>query len=435
MGCSTKRCGIDIFNEEEFQAKMKPNINNTELKMEINNINENISQEIKNLKENKNNINERFASRLSSPPRRPTCCCSSVTEELTYNINIFNEKYKKPILVGLNNIGANCCYMNATLQCLSNTKKLTEYFFHDFKYDSKNKTMTNEYYKVIKNLWNRENNNKSYSPYSFKKILSQENPLFVGNQDNNSKDLINFLLERFHQELNIININHEVIYQIPEDQTDEKKMFNAFIIEVRQKFNSPIYNLFCGFLETKTKCLECKIEKYNFQLYTFLDFPLEQIDNFLNNKDKKPVNLYECFEYNRKIDLMDGENQMFCDQCNKLCDSTYTSLIYSAPNYLIINLNRGKGTIYKSKVIFPEQLNILNYVTSTDKTVYELYAVIGHLGPTSVIGHFVAYCKNCVDHKWYLYNDAFVTLCTKPQQYNDVDFPCVLFYKAVLDGF
>ena len=131
---------------------------------------------------------------------------------------------------------------------------------------------------------------------------------------------------------------------------------------------------------------------------------------------------------------MDGENQLFCNQCNKLCDSTYTSLIYSAPKYLIINLNRGKGTIYESKVIFPEQLNILNYVTLTDITVYELYAVICRVGPTSVIGHFVAYCKNCVDHKWYLYNDAFVTLCTKPQPYNDA-LPYMLFYKAVLDGF
>ena len=28
--------------------------------------------------------------------------------------------------------------------------------------------MSNEFYKVIQNLWNIDNNNKSYSPYEFK---------------------------------------------------------------------------------------------------------------------------------------------------------------------------------------------------------------------------------------------------------------------------
>ena len=112
--------------------------------------------------------------------------------------------YKEPILIGLNNIGATC-YMNATLQCLSNTKKLTDYFLNIFKNDDPNKIMSNEYYKVLLNLCKEENNKKSYSPYSFKEVLSKENPLFAGISGNDSIDLINFLLERFHQELNITN--------------------------------------------------------------------------------------------------------------------------------------------------------------------------------------------------------------------------------------
>ena len=351
--------------------------------------------------------------------------------------------YRDPILVGLNNIGATC-YMNATLQCLSNTKKLTEYFLKDFKNDDINKKMSNEYYKVVKNLWNRDNHNKSISPNSFKEILSQENPLFVGIQANDSKDLINFLIERFHHELNIVNINHADSNQISEDQMNEQSMFTTFLLDFREKFNSPISNLFYGILETKSQCQGCKIIKFNFQLYSFLEFPLEQVNIYFNSKFGKPlhfqngknsdINLYECFEYNRKIDLMNGDNQMFCDRCNQLCDATYTTLVYSGPNYLIINLNRGKGAVYECNVIFPEQLNIINYVTFTQGiTVYELYAVICHLGPSSMSGHFVAYCKNSVDHKWYLYNDASINLCTKPQQYNE-GMPYILFYKAAVDG-
>ena len=353
--------------------------------------------------------------------------------------------YRDPILVGLNNIGATC-YMNATLQCLSNTKKLTEYFLKEFKNDNLNKIMTNEYYKVIKNLWNRENNNKSYSPNSFKEVLSKENPLFAGIQANDSKDLINFLIERFHQELNIINkkTNNNNKEQLILDQMNENMMLNTFILEFKENYNSPISNLFYGIIETKSQCQGCNIVKFNFQIFSFLEFPLQQVNQYYFNIGRRPlftqdgknpdVDLYECFEYNRKIDLMNGENQMFCNNCNKLLDATYTTLIYSSPIYLIINLNRGKGAIYECKVIFPEQLNIINFVTYQQGiTVYELYAVICHLGPSSMSGHFVAYCKNGVDHKWYLYNDAFVTLCTKSQQYND-GMPYILFYKATVDG-
>ena len=128
---------------------------------------------------------------------------------------------------------------------------------------------------------------------------------------------------------------------------------------------------------------------------------------------------------------MNGENQMFCNICNKLNDSYYTTLIYSAPNYLIINLNRGKGAVYECKVNFPELLNILNFVTYTSgMTVFGLYAVICHLGPSSMSGHFVAYCRNRMDNKWYLYNDGMVSLCTKKNQYQD-GMPYILFYKAL----
>ena len=344
-----------------------------------------------------------------------------------------------PILVGLNNIGATC-YMNATLQCLSNSKKLTEYFFKFYE-SSSNKKMSQEYYKLLLNLWKKENNNKSYSPYTFKEVLSKENPLFEGIAANDSKDLINFLLERFHQELNKENPNNNSNMISQEDQSNEQLMLKLFLQEFQKKFNSPISNFFYGVLETKSQCLGCNIIKFNFQVYSFLEFPLQQVNQYFYSMGKKPlftndgknsdVELYECFEYYRKVDLMTGDNQMYCNICNKLLNSYYSTVIYSSPIYLIINLNRGKGATYQCKVNFPEQLNLFNFVTyKNGYTAYGLYAVICHLGPSSMSGHFVAYCRNRIDNKWYLYNDAIVSPCTKPQQYND-GMPYILFYKAL----
>ena len=354
-----------------------------------------------------------------------------------------------PILIGLNNIGATC-YMNASLQCFSNTKKLSEYFLYDYKED-KNKKLSNEFYHVLRNLWKKENNNKPYSPTSFKEVLSKENPLFKGVAANDSKDLINFLLERFHQELggkkiNKKNKSNSKKNSIEEnmgniDQTNESQMLKFFFDDFQEKYNTPISNCFYGILETKTQCNLCKLIKFNFQIYSFLEFPLQQVNQYLASQGKKPlltndgknpdIDLYECFEYNGKIDIMTGENQMYCNKCNKLNDSLFSTSIYSGPNYLIIILNRGKGAIYECKVNFPEQLNLLNYITiKTIAVVYELYAVISHLGPSSMDGHFVAYCRNRMDNKWYLYNDAIVSLCSRPQQYND-GMPYILFYKAI----
>ena len=354
-----------------------------------------------------------------------------------------SQKIKKS--KGLDNIGATC-YMNATLQCLSNTKKLEEYFENKYKNNSSNRIMSNEFYILIKHLFNESNKKPSYSPYSFKEALSKENPLFAGIQANDSKDLINFLLERLHQETNVINnnikINNDLIQQ--QDQTNENLMLKLFLDEFTQKFNSPISNLFYGLLETKSQCKGCNVIKFNFQVYSFLEFPLQQVNQYYYNLGKRPlflqnnknpdVDLYECFEYYKKIDLMTGDNQMWCNICNKLCDSLYSTELYSAPNYLIINLNRGKGAIYECNVNFPEQLNIINYLTFKNiNTVFDLYAVICHLGPSSMSGHFVAYVRNNSNYKWHLYNDSIVSECTRPNQYRD-GMPYILFYRVLKGG-
>ena len=335
--------------------------------------------------------------------------------------------------------------MNATLQSFSNTKNLSEYFLKKFpsQENYKIKLISYEYYKVVKNLWDRKNHLKSYSPDSFKEKLSQQNPLFAGATANDSKDLINFLLERFHLELNLINPNtlqnnSTMINQMY--QLDENKMLELFFIDFKSKFRSIISDLFYGVMETKSFCQGCQKNKYNFQIYSFLEFPLEQVTKYCISKgitlkytDKKnpDIDLYSCFNYFGNMDLMTGQNQMYCNICNKNCDALYGTELYSAPNYLIINLNRGKGAVYECNVIFPEKLNILNFLKFQQiNTYFELYSVICHIGPSSNSGHFIAYCKHPVDKKWYKYNDGIVTPCQNKEEYK-IGMPYILFYQAL----
>jgi len=41
------------------------------------------------------------------------------------------------------------------------------------------------------------------------------------------------------------------------------------------KYNSIISNLFYGTLETKSQCKKCNQVKYNFQIFSFVEFPFE----------------------------------------------------------------------------------------------------------------------------------------------------------------
>ena len=82
--------------------------------------------------------------------------------------------------------------------------------------------------------------------------------------------------------------------------------------------------------------------------------------NMINNNE---VTLEDCFYFNEIPDLFTGENKMYCDICNQLCDSLYTSKIYSCPNVLILILNRGKYNIYKVKLNFEEIIDITKFVS------------------------------------------------------------------------
>ena len=301
--------------------------------------------------------------------------------------------------------------------------------------------MSNEYYKVLSNLWKKENDKRSYAPLSFKEVLGREKPLFQGNDnDSNSRDLIDFLLERFHQELNQINVNIKPTNYQFSDKLDEKKMLNLFIKKFKMEFCSIISELFYGIMETKYQCDRCKKIEYNFQIYTFLEFHLESVNKYCFNRGLRKnndnenknldINLFECFDYLGNTELMTGENQMYCNICKRCCDAFYSISLYSTPHYLIINLKRNSD-LSEYNVVFPEKLNLLNFVSYKEgNTYFELYAVISHIGPSSMNGYFIAYCKSNIDKKWYKYNDAIVTPCDKKDEYKN-GIPYILFYQAL----
>ena len=182
------------------------------------------------------------------------------------------------------------------------------------------------------------------------------------------------------------------------------------------------------------KCLNCNIITHNIQCFNILIFPLEEVRKFkhqIYNINSNEVTLDDCFEYYQKEELMTGANQIYCNRCKAMANSLNSSKLITGPNVLVIILNRGIGIQYNVKLKFEEYIDIKRFINSKESPIfYELNGVVVHFGPSSMSGHFIAFCKSFVDHKRHKYNDAQVNL-TSFQEVCTAGIPYILFYSYV----
>ena len=327
---------------------------------------------------------------------------------------------KYPHKTGLENVGQTC-YMNSTIQCLSNIKDLSDYLISHFgKFDIEKQPLAVSFSSLVYNLFHTDK--KYIAPELFKKIIGMLNPLFEGFHAADAKDLIFFLLEKLHQELNKLanepeqsNIDYA---QLEKDSYDKDKMLKHFIKDYSEKNKSIISDTFYGTICSTMKCNKCNKIKYSFQTFNLLIFQLKNVkenrQKTLNNNNKYKLNIYDAFDNDNKEEKLDGENMIYCNFCKGLNPGIHQQTIYLLPKVLIIILNRGKNNQdFNEEFIFPKELDlsIENYVINKDlcKTNFYLQSVITHLGESGSGGHFIAYCRNGPNGDFLCYNDASVS--------------------------
>ncbi|XP_041349176.1 ubiquitin carboxyl-terminal hydrolase 32-like [Gigantopelta aegis] len=179
---------------------------------------------------------------------------------------------------GLNNLG-NTCFMNAALQCVSNSTPLTEYFnggLHLFELNRTNPLgmkghIAQRYGELVKELWS--GTTKTTAPLKFRWTIGKYAPRFNGFQQHDSQELLSFLLDGLHEDLNRVHDKPYVELKDSDMRPDEEVAREAWDNHLLRN-QSVIVDLFHGQLKSKVKCQECGHVSVRFDPFTYLSLPL-----------------------------------------------------------------------------------------------------------------------------------------------------------------
>lgn len=343
-------------------------------------------------------------------------------------------------LHGFLNVG-NTCYLSSCLQILLHTTDLTMTLM------TKNPPNILKPEMHLLNEWKRmiveqlqynphKNNNEAINPAKFLFILDKIGKINKKNfsclEQNDITEILSFIIESFHicykEGKRVIIKGNKTI----QNNTD-RCAFDCyhFLRKNYENDYSEIDILFKGIQMTQILSLnnnnnnnKQQILKNNPDFFTFLELIIT----------KDTTSIYDCIQQYIKEEILENENAWFNEKTNQKESVRKRTIFWNFPPILMIHLHRISTTHSHTKnkqyIAFPiHQLNLTPFVSeyNKDKYKYDLYAVCNHHGSTSMSGHYTTTIKHSTNHKWYEYNDTFVTEINESQ----IITPnaCCLFYR------
>uniref|UniRef100_A0A3Q3JHD5 Ubiquitin carboxyl-terminal hydrolase n=1 Tax=Monopterus albus TaxID=43700 RepID=A0A3Q3JHD5_MONAL len=181
-------------------------------------------------------------------------------------------------LCGLSNLG-NTCFMSSAVQCLSNIPPLTEYFLKDKYTDELNEDnplgmkgeIARAYAELIKQLWLGK---YSYvTPRPFKTQVGRFAPQFSGYQQQDSHELLAFLLDGLHEDLNRIRKKPYIQLKDANGRPDKVVAEEAWENHIKRN-DSIIVDIFHGLFKSTLVCPVCAKISVTFDPFCYLTLPL-----------------------------------------------------------------------------------------------------------------------------------------------------------------
>ncbi|MEQ2205884.1 Ubiquitin carboxyl-terminal hydrolase 15, partial [Xenoophorus captivus] len=194
----------------------------------------------------------------------------------SYDYSEQSRQSERSGLCGLSNLG-NTCFMNSAVQCLSNIPPLTEYFLKDKYRDELNEDnplgmkgeIARSYAELIKQLWSGK---YSYiTPRPFK--VGRFAPQFSGYQQQDSHELLAFLLDGLHEDLNRIRKKPYIQLKDANGRPDKVVAEEAWENHIKRN-DSIIVDIFHGLFKSTLVCPVCSKVSVTFDPFCYLTLPL-----------------------------------------------------------------------------------------------------------------------------------------------------------------
>ncbi|XP_074289660.1 ubiquitin carboxyl-terminal hydrolase 8 [Silene latifolia] len=180
-------------------------------------------------------------------------------------------------LVGLQNLG-NTCFMNSALQCLAHTPKLVDYFLGDYNKEINRDNplgMDGEiawaFGDLIRKLW--APGATSVAPRTFKAKLSRFAPQFSGFNQHDSQELLAFLLDGLHEDLNRVKLKPYVEAKDEDDRPDEE-VADEYWQNHLARNDSIIVDVCQGQYKSTLVCPVCRKVSVTFDPFMYVSLPL-----------------------------------------------------------------------------------------------------------------------------------------------------------------